>query len=59
MDLKARDCDVVSKAAKNLGEIGDARAVEPLREVARRKSFIFDACEAPAARAALRKLEKK
>ncbi len=59
MDLKGSDCSVVSKAAKSLGEIGDTRAVEPLREVARRKSFLFDACEAPAARAALRKLEKK
>jgi len=59
LDIKSRDCAVVTKAAKSLGELGDKRAVQPLREIAQRKSLVFDACEAPAARAALRRLEKK
>ena len=59
LDLKSHDCPVVQKAAKALGDLGDKRAVQPLRDVAQRKNLFFDACEAAAARAALKKLEKK
>ncbi len=60
-DLDQRDCGVVARAAKKLGDLGDARAVGPLRDVALRKSSglfggVSEACEAPAARAALKKL---
>ena len=60
-DLRVRDCNVVVRAAGKLADLGDARAVEPLREIAQRKAVLglTDACEAPAARAALRKLEKR
>ncbi|HME90076.1 MAG TPA: adenylate/guanylate cyclase domain-containing protein, partial [Myxococcaceae bacterium] len=58
-DLKSRDCAKAQAAARRLGEIGDRRAIEPLREAAsQRRLAFFDTCEAPAARAALRKLEK-
>ncbi|MGZ5958754.1 MAG: hypothetical protein ACXWLI_10115, partial [Myxococcaceae bacterium] len=61
VDLRARDCDVVVRAAGKLADLGDARAIESLREVAQRKGVLglVDACEAPAARAALKKLEKR
>lgn len=60
-DLRARDCDVVVRAAGKLADLGEARAIEPLREIAQHKGVLglVDACEAPAARAALRKLEKR
>ncbi len=59
-DLRVRDCDVVVRAAGKLADLGESRAVEPLREIAQRKAVLglTDACEAPAARVALRKLEK-
>jgi serine/threonine-protein kinase len=58
-DLRLTDCAVVKRAAKALGDLGDRRAVEPIKEVARRKkSFFWEACEVPAARAALVKIEK-
>ena len=58
-DLKVNDCAVMKRAAKSLGDLGDLRAVEPLREMSHRtRSIFWDACEAPAARAALKKLEK-
>ena len=42
-------------------DVGDERAVEPLHEIAQRKGVLglTDACEAPAARAALKRLEKR
>jgi class 3 adenylate cyclase/predicted Ser/Thr protein kinase len=60
-DLDQRECGVVVRAAKKLAELGDPRAVAPLRAVALRKSTglfgnVSEACEAPAAKAALRKL---
>ncbi len=60
-DLRARDCDVVVRAAGKLADLGDTRALEPLREIAQHKGVLglVDACEAPAARAALKKLEKR
>jgi serine/threonine-protein kinase len=60
-DLKVKDCNVVNRAAGKLADLGDTRAIEPLREVAQRKGLLglTDACEAPAARAALKKLEKR
>jgi serine/threonine-protein kinase len=60
-DLKVKDCKVASRAAEKLADLGDTRAIEPLREVAQRKGLLglTDACEAPAARAALKKLEKR
>jgi hypothetical protein len=56
-----RDCNVVVRAAGKLSDLGDERAVEPLREIAQRKAVLglTDACEAPAARAALKRLEKR
>lgn len=58
-DLKSRDCGKAQTAARRLGEMGDRRAIGPLRDVASQKRLaFFDTCEAPAARAALRKLEK-
>lgn len=61
LDLDQRECGVVVRAAKKLAEAGDPRAVAPLRAVALRKSTgllgnVSEACEAPAAKAALRKL---
>jgi hypothetical protein len=60
-DLRVRDCNVVVRAAVKLADVGDERAVEPLREIAQRKGMlgIGDACEAGAARAALKRLEKR
>jgi hypothetical protein len=60
-DLKMKDCDVVKRAAGKLADLGDTRAIEPLREVAQRKGLLglTEACEVPAARAALNKLEKR
>jgi len=60
-DLQVRDCNVVVRAAGKLADLGDERAVEPLREIAQRKGVLglTDACEAPAARAALKRLEKR
>jgi serine/threonine-protein kinase len=60
-DLRVRDCNVVVRAAGKLAELGDERAVEPLREIAQRKAVLglTEACEAPAARAALKRLEKR
>jgi serine/threonine protein kinase, bacterial len=60
-DLKVKDCNVVTRAAGKLADLGDGRAIEPLREVAQRKGLLglTEACEAPAARAALKKLEKR
>ena len=60
-DLKVKDCNAVSRAAGKLADLGDTRAIEPLREVAQRKGLlgITEACEVPAARAALKKLEKR
>ncbi|HEY3445428.1 MAG TPA: protein kinase [Myxococcales bacterium] len=58
-DLQVKDCDVVSQAAKALGEAGDARAEAPLREIAQRKVAFFEPCEAKAAKAALAKLKGK
>ncbi len=60
-DLKVRDCNVVNRAAGKLADLGDTRAIEPLREVTQRKGLlgITEACEVPAARAALKKLEKR
>jgi len=60
-DLRVRDCNVVVRAAGKLAELGDDRAVDPLREIAQRKGVLglADACEAPAARAALKRLEKR
>ena len=52
---------MVVRAAGKLADLGEERAVEPLREIAQRKAVLglTDACEAPAARAALKKLEKR
>jgi serine/threonine-protein kinase len=60
-DLRIRDCNVVVRAAGKLADLGDERAVEPLREISQRKAVLglTDACEAPAARAALKRLEKR
>ncbi|HUM11437.1 MAG TPA: adenylate/guanylate cyclase domain-containing protein [Myxococcaceae bacterium] len=60
-DLRVRDCNVVVRAAGKLADLGEARAIEPLRELAQRRAVLglTDACEAPAARAALKKLEKR
>ncbi|HZH04249.1 MAG TPA: HEAT repeat domain-containing protein, partial [Myxococcaceae bacterium] len=58
-DLRARDCNTRVRAAKELGELGDRRAVEPLREMSQRRTLFLDACDAPAARAALKKIEKR
>lgn len=60
-DLRVKDCNAVSRAAGKLADLGDTRAIEPLREVAQRKGLfgLTEACEAPAARAALKKLEKR
>jgi len=60
-DLRARDCNVVVRAAGKLADLGDERAVEPLREISQRKAVLglTDACEAPAARTALKRLEKR
>jgi len=60
-DLRVRDCNVVVRAAGKLADLGDERAVEPLREIAQRKVLLGlgDACEASAARAALKRLEKR
>jgi HEAT repeat protein len=58
-NLRSKECAVVVKAAKALGEIGDRRAIGPLREITQRKMLLFEPCEVPAARAALRKFEKK
>ena len=60
-DLKVKDCSVVTRAAGKLADLGDTRAIEPLREVAQRKGLLglTEACEAPAARAALKRLEKR
>jgi len=60
-DLKMKDCGVVTRAAGKLADLGDTRAVDPLREVSQRKGLLglTEACEAPAARAALKKLEKR
>jgi serine/threonine-protein kinase len=60
-DLRVRDCNVVVRAAGKLADLGDERAVDPLREIAQRKAVLglTDACEAPAARAALKRLEKR
>jgi HEAT repeat protein len=60
-DLDLRECAVVKGAARRLGDLGDPRAVAPLRAVAIRKGAdLFgnasEACEAGAARAALKKL---
>jgi len=58
-DLKSGNCSLATKAAHGLGEMGDPRAIEPLRTAAAQKKLgIFDSCEASAAKAALRKLEK-
>jgi hypothetical protein len=56
-----RDCNVVVRAAGKLADLGDDRAVDPLREIAQRKGVLglAEACEAPAARAALKRLEKR
>src|SRR5262249_38617943 len=56
-DLKVKDCSVVTRAAGKLADLEDRRAIEPLREVAQRKGLLglTEACEAPAARAALKK----
>src|SRR5262249_7809894 len=53
-DLKMKECNVVTRAAERLADLGDTRAIEPLREVSQRKALLglTDACEAPAARAA-------
>jgi hypothetical protein len=60
-DLRVRDCNVVVRAAGKLADLGDERAVELLREIAQRKAVLglTEACEAPAARAALKRLEKR
>jgi serine/threonine-protein kinase len=60
-DLKVKDCSVVGRAAGKLADLGDTRAIEPLREVSQRKGLLglTEACEVPAARAALKKLEKR
>ena len=60
-DLRVRDCNVVVRAAGKLADLGETRAIEPLREISQRKAVLglTDACEAPAARAALKKLEKR
>jgi HEAT repeat protein len=60
-DLKVKDCGVVNRAAGKLADLGDTRAIEPLQEVSQRKGLfgITEACEVPAARAALKKLEKR
>ncbi len=60
-DLKIKDCNVVNRAAGKLADLGDTRAIEPLREVTQRKGLLglTEACEVPAARAALKKLEKR
>jgi len=60
-DLRVRDCNVVVRAADKLADLGERRALEPLRDIAQRKAVLglTDACEAPAARAALKKLEKR
>ena len=60
-NLRVRDCNVVVRAAGKLADLGDGRAIEPLREIAQRKAVLglTDACEAPAARAALKRLEKR
>jgi hypothetical protein len=58
-DLKSGNCSLATKAARSLGEMGDSRAIEPLKTAAAQKKLgIFDSCEAAAAKAALRKLEK-
>jgi|GEM_PF-5895861 len=36
-DLKSRDCAKAQTAARRLGEIGDRRAIGPLRDVASRR----------------------
>jgi serine/threonine-protein kinase len=60
-DLNVKDCNVVNRAAGKLADLGETRAIEPLREVAQRKGLLgfAEACEVPAARAALKKLEKR
>jgi hypothetical protein len=60
-DLKMKDCSVVNRAAGKLADLGDTRAIEPLREVTQRKALLglTEACEVPAARAALKKLEMR
>lgn len=55
-DLSTDDCRIMTNTARQLGDIGDKRAIEPLRAAARRRTLFFEACEASAARAALRKL---
>ena len=56
-----RRCNVVTRAAGKLADLGDTRAIEHLRELAQRKGLLglVETCEAPAARAALKKLEKR
>lgn len=60
-DLSVKDCNVVTRAAGKLADLGDTRAIEHLRELAQRKGLLglVETCEAPAARAALKKLEKR
>ena len=60
-DLQVRDCTVVVRAAGKLADLDEERALEPLRDIAKRKGVLglTDACEAPAARTALKKLEKR
>jgi hypothetical protein len=52
---------VVVRAAGKLADLGETRAIEPLREISQRKAVLglTDACEAPAARTALKRLEKR
>jgi tetratricopeptide (TPR) repeat protein len=59
-DLKSKDCSVLRNASRELGELGDKRAVLYLKEISQRTRFgIFDACETSAAREALNKISRK
>jgi len=60
-DIKDAETIERMRAAGKLADLGDERAVEPLREIAQRKVLLGlgDACEASAARAALKRLEKR
>jgi len=60
--LDSSDCDTLGTAARRLGELGDSKAVEPLKKLAAspRKAavlgFLVRSCGHDEANAALRKL---
>jgi HEAT repeat protein len=58
-DQSSRDCNTVTRAARKHGDLDDKRAIAQLREISPRKTLFRDACEASAARAALKKMERK